>query len=277
MRIKARILQLVHMLRTKEKVPIIELTGIDKLLSGKVALISGGSGGLGKEMAHALLNSGCKVIIAGTSREKLINIVSRYNTPNLKYLVIDMKEIESFEEKIDVASALFGKNNIDILINCAGVNDGTPFLDVSEKTFDNIFDINVKGMYFLSQVVAKHMINNNIKGHILNVSSASALRPASAPYAISKWAVSGMTKGLADVLLKYGITVNAIGPGPTATEMLGKREGTEINHDANPSGRYVTPQEVANLALFMVSGMGDLIIGDTFYITGGAGTISMHR
>lgn len=121
------------------------------------------------------------------------------------------------------------------------------------------------------------MMDRRIKGHILNFSSASSLRPASQPYAISKWAITGFTKGLADILIPYGITVNAIAPGPTATPMLGKTTNDEIGHDVCPAGRYATTQEIANLALFMVSGMGDLIVGDTFYITGGSGIISLHK
>lgn len=136
-------------------------------------------------------------------------------------------------------------------------------------------DANVKGVFFFCQAVSRYMISRGTKGHILNLSSSSALRPASTPYNISKWAIRGFTKGLADSLLPYGIVVNAIGPGPTSTEMLGKKEGDSIYHSSNPSGRYVTPEEIANLALFMVSGMGDMIVGDTFYMTGGSGTISL--
>ena len=137
--------------------------------------------------------------------------------------------------------------------------------------------INAKGTYFMSQAVSKFMIERKIHGHILNVSSSSSLRPAWTPYQMSKWAVRGLTLGLADVLLPHGIIVNAIAPGPVATPMLGKFEGDSIYNRMNPSGRYSMPQEIANLAVFMVSSMGDLIVGDTFYITGGSGTISLHR
>lgn len=277
MLIKEKIHNTIDLLRTEKKIPIITPMEHKYLFSGKVALISGGSGDLGKAMAYALLNCGCKVIITGTNSNKMEKITRENKSQNLKYIVLELQKIETFKEKVEQAISFFPEKHIDILINCAGVNDNTPFLKVSEDTYDNIIDVNVKGMYFLSQEIARHMIENNVKGHILNVSSASALRPASTPYAISKWAVTGMTKGLADILIDYGITVNAIGPGPTATEMLGKREGEDINHSLSPIGRYATSQEIANLAVFMVSEMGDLIVGDTFYITGGSGTISMHR
>ena len=268
--IKNKIKNVISLMKRKEKVPIIVPVANEKLLQNKVILISGGSGGLGSAMAKYMAKCGATVIIGGTNKEKLEQICTKED--RISYIVLNLKDISSFERKIES----IGKD-IDILINCAGINSGEPFFSVSEKTFDDIISVNLKGAYFLSQIVAKKMIEKGIKGHILNVSSASALRPASAPYAISKWAVNGMTKGLADVLIPYGIVVNAIAPGPTATEMLNKSVNDEISHDASPIGRYATVQEISNLAVFMVSNMGDLIVGDTYYISGGSGTISLHR
>ena len=94
---------------------------------------------------------------------------------------------------------------------------------------------------------------------------------------MSKWAIKGLTVGLADVLLPHGIVVNAIAPGPVATPMLGKNEGDSIDYPGIVSGRYAMPSEIANLAVFMASDMGDMIVGDTFFITGGSGIISLHR
>lgn len=88
--------------------------------------------------------------------------------------------------------------------------------------------------------------------------------------------VRDFTKGLADILLPYGIVVNAIAPGPTATPMLHKGDGESIYSPTCPAGRYAVPEEIARLAVFMVSGCGDMIVDDTFYITGGSGTISLH-
>lgn len=130
----------------------------------------------------------------------------------------------------------------------------------------------------MSQATAKFMIENPIKGHILNVTSSSALRPAWAPYQMSKWAIRGLTVGMADVLMPYGIVVNVIAPGPTATPMLGKNERDDnIYHPTVPAGRYAVPSEIVALATFMVSDMGNMIVGDTFYMTGGSGTITLHR
>ncbi len=179
-------------------------------------------------------------------------------------------------EKVKTAAALFPENRIDILVNSAGILNHTDFLEMSEDEYDNIMDINAKGAFFMSQAVAKHMIENRIHGHILNVTSSSALRPAWTPYQMSKWAVRGLTLGMADKLLPYGIVVNAIAPGPTATPMLHKDEGDSIYNATCPSGRFAMPSEIAALATFMVSDMGDMIVGDTFYMTGGSGTVTLH-
>ena len=171
---------------------------------------------------------------------------------------------------------MFDDNRLDILVNAAGIVAKAQFLDMTEEEYDNVMDINAKGTFFMCQTVIKYMTQNNIKGHILNFSSSSALRPAWTPYHMSKWAVRGLTVGLADMFVSKGIIINAIGPGPTATEMLGKKNSDEITHPTNPSGRYAMPEEVANVALLLVSGAGDYIVGDTVYITGGSGITSYH-
>ena len=138
-------------------------------------------------------------------------------------------------------------------------------------------DVNAKCTYFMSRAVGKYIIKKKIKGHILNVTSSSALRPAWTPYQMSKWAVRGLALGLADALLPYDIIVNAIAPGPVAAPMLGKFEGDAIYHEAAPSGRYVMPEEAAPFAVFMVNDMGNLTVGGTFYMTGGSETITLHN
>lgn len=194
-----------------------------------------------------------------------------------EYVVLNVLDVKSMPDKVRYAAAKFPENRIDILVNSAGVNGHADFAHVTEEEFDKIMDVNIKGTYFMSQAVSQYMIEKKTKGHILNVSSSSALRPASTPYCISKWAVKGLTFGLADVLHPYGIVVNAIAPGPVATPMLGKGEEESIENPNIVSGRYAMPSEIAALAVFMVSDMGNLVVGDTFYMTGGSGTITLHH
>ena len=268
-------------MKEREMIPIPSPVNTNTLLDGKVALITGGSGGIGMGIARAFLRSGAKVIIAGTNTEKLSQCLQKLRTggggQDCASLVLDVLDVAAMPGKVSEAAGLFAENRIDILVNSAGVVSHSGFEGMTEEEYDKIMGINAKGTYFMSQAVSRFMIERKIRGHILNVSSSSSLRPAWTPYQMSKWAVRGLTLGLADSLLPYGITVNAIAPGPVATPMLGKHEGDSIHNPYNPAGRYSMPDEIAELAVFMASSMGDLIVGDTFYITGGSGTISLHR
>lgn len=282
MRIKSKIKNMIRtlMMYSKEEklIPIETPVDKDKMLAGKIALITGGSSGIGLAIAKAFMNSGAKVIIAGTNEERLSNAYKELGGgPDVESIAIDVTKVDLLSDKVREAAALFEEKRIDVLVNSAGAVTYNDFMDISEAEYDKIMDINAKGTFFMSQSVSKFMIEKKIKGHILNVTSSSALRPAWTPYQMSKWAVRGFTKGLADILLPYGIVVNAIAPGPTATPMLGKKTGDSIYNESNPSGRYAMPSEIASLAVFMASGAGDMIVGDTFYITGGSGTITYHH
>lgn len=277
MSIKANIKKIVKTLNEKEKIPIVEIQQETQLLTNKVVLITGGSGGIGFAIAKKCLASGAKVIIAGTSEEKLNAKVKECDTQSIKALVLNLNDVSSFEAKVQEACGLFEENRIDVLVNSAGVNPAKKFFDITEKDFDTTMTVNVKGIFFMCQAMAQYMIENKIKGHILNLSSSSALRPAWGPYEMSKWTIKGFTVGLADVLIKHGIVVNAIAPGPTATPMLGKEEGDDLDLPNNPTGRYAMPEEIAELAVMLISDAGKLVVGDTLYATGGAGTITMHN
>ena len=135
---------------------------------------------------------------------------------------------------------------------------------------------NLKGTYFLSRVFARYMIKNKIQGNILNIGSSSCLRPAASAYTLTKWGVRGMTLGLAKALIPYGIVVNGIAPGPTSTPMHvhGIYKPGEDLTSQTPVGRDATPEEIANFAVVMISGMGRMIVGDMVYMTGGAGLIT---
>ena len=276
---KSKIEKMIKLFRSKEMIPIPKLMNSQKLLEGKVALITGGSGGIGFAIAKAFLEHGCKVIIAGTNEKKLRNCEEQLKEYGkfCDYIILDVLDVKSMTEKIWGAAAKFPEDKIDILVNSAGLNGQKNFENMTEEEYDAIMDVNVKGTYFMSQIVGQLMIEKKIKGHILNIASSSSLRPASTPYCISKWAVRGMTLGLADVLLPYGIVVNAIAPGSVVTPMLGKKEGDPIDNPNAICGRYAVPQEIASLAVFMVSDLGNLIVRDTYFITGGSGLISLHH
>lgn len=249
--------------------PIIVLKTTEQLLSAKTAIVTGGSSGIGRAIAEKMVNAGAKVYITGRNEDKLKQVAEEIHC---HYIVLDLCNIQEVEKRL---SELFKVEKIDILVNSAGVHGGDTFGRVTEKCFDDVISTNVKALYFVSQAVSNQMIEKKIKGHILNVSSASSLKPSWTPYEISKRAVDGITLGFAHKLISYGIVVNGIAPGPTATPMMGRSE--DISWPGNPSGRMSTVEEIASLALFMVSGQGDCIVGDTFFITGGSGTICIDK
>lgn len=255
---------------------IVSLSPSD-LLNGRTALITGGTSGIGKAIAKAFLKAGANVIITGRDLQRTVNMAEEISGEVKKgsiYAIdINNLNVASFEAKFSEILNLIGDSQIDILVNNAGINGG-PFFEGSEDEYDMVLDTNLKGTFFLSRIVSSYMIDNHINGNILNVTSSSSIRPANNAYAISKWGINGLTLGMAKMLIKHNIVVNGIAPGPTATPMLTKEGNNSISLPQNPSGRYAMPEEIANLAVILVSSMGRMVVGDVLYVTGGAGVIT---
>jgi len=252
----------------KEPVYIPVLEG--KILSGKTVLITGATGGIGRAIAKRCVENGAVVIIAGRSQEKVSIIVNSLN--NTVPFIVDIQDTERMKQAF-LGLVEDKKLKIDTLINCAGLQAGGIFGNTDLVGFDKTINTNLKGTYFLSQIFSNYLIENDIKGNILNISSVSGCRPAISPYMVSKWGITGLTEGMAKKLIKYGIVVNGIAPGPVATEMIGL-DGSNLDYDNAPAGRYSDPIEIANLAVFMISSMGRMIVGDTVYISGGCGNLT---
>lgn len=257
--------RLFCLLVRKEKFAVPSIVYNNKLLEGRLALVSGGTSGIGLEIARAFLKTGAKVVISGSSETKLNKALDSLQHENLRGIIMDVAKPAEMNASIEKAASLFPGMKISILVNSAGVTQKCSFYDLSEKEYDKIMEINVKGVYFLSRSVSKYMIENGVKGNILNISSSSALKPAFNAYQLSKWAIRGFTVGLAEQLAPYGITVNAIAPGKTFTSMMVVENETNMNCESQPCGRYIDPKEVANLAVFMCSNCGSMIMGDTIY------------
>ena len=251
----------------------------NELLKNKTALVTGGTSGIGLEIIKAFLKSGAVVVYTGRNEEKMNkvydNIVKEEpNYANMLYgILMDNSHISSFEDIFQKILSLIG-GRLDILVNNAGGMGGN-FGSASEQEYDKVLATNLKGSFFLSQIVAKHMKNNSIKGNILNIASSSSLRPANSAYILSKWGIRGLTLGLAKTLIPYDIVVNGIAPGPTKTPMLIDEKQKDIINENNPLGRYIMPEEIANMAVILVSNMGRSIVGDIIYMTGGAGIITL--
>lgn len=247
----------------------------NELLQGRTALITGGTSGIGKSIAEAFLNAKASVIITSRSQtraqETVLELKNKFPNLSITGVVMDNTEISKIKETFDELKSLYSP--IDILVNNAGVGEGF-WGRTTEEEYDKVMDTNLKGVFFLTEYVAKYMKENHIKGNILNICSSASLRPANTAYRLSKWALRGFTLGIAKTLIKYDIVVNGIAPGPTATPLFGYEDLEDISKPVNPNGRYAAPQEIANMAVIYVSDMGRTIVGDIAYMTGGAGNLT---
>lgn len=274
--IKQIIVQFRPQYITKANVSIL---APNELLKGRTALITGGTSGIGYAIAKEFIRAGAYVVITGRNHTRVDEACGKLKketcvTEGVYGIEFNNKDVKGFEERFDEVLNIIKNRHIDILVNNAGVN-GPTIECVTEEEYDNIMDTNMKATFFLSRLIGRYMIANRIKGNILNIASASSLRPANGPYGLTKWGIRGFTLGLAKTLVKDGITVNAIAPGATATPMMHKDANDNISNASLPLGRYILPQEIANMAVFLVSDMGHSIVGDTIYMTGGAGNVSL--
>lgn len=266
---------------TFKKIPVEIPTLYGEVLKGKVAVVTGGTTGIGFEIAKAFIHNGASVIITGRDNDRIANAVVKLkneisDNENIFVCgeVLDNTMTTQIEERWKQILSHIENKHIDILVNNAGVISKTHFGKTDEKDYNLVMETNLKGTYFLSEIVSNYMIENGIKGNILNISSSSALRPAVSAYSMAKWAIHGLTLGMAKKLSLYGIVVNSIAPGPTATRMLQSDNIININRMSSPSERYATASEIANLAVIMVSDMSKMVNGDTMYATGGCGLLT---
>ena len=246
-------------------------------LKDKVAVITGGSRGIGLATAEAFLREGATVIIAASTKASADKAVAGLKekfpgsriggiSPNLA----DLADVRSIFKTI---SAAYGC--IDILVNNAGVSESTPFMDYTEETFDKVMDLNVKGVFNATRAAAECMVPRG-SGVILNTSSMVSLtgQPAGFAYPASKFAVNGLTVSLARELGPKGIRVNAVAPGITETDMMKAvpKEVIEPMIARIPLRRLGQPEDIANAFVFLASEEASYITGVVLSVDGMART-----
>ena len=274
--LKTPIVKVKRRLERVVKVPVYIPVIHGELLKGRRAFVTGGSKGIGKAIAKAFLDSGCEVLITGRNENAINDTVASLsvNGANIHGMVLDNTRPGSFGSAIKSAFDKYGV--FDILVNNAGVTKGGYFGNCSETQYNAVFDSILKGAWFLSQEFAAIWKRDHVMANILNICSASSLRPGQTPYICCKWAERAMTLGLAKILVRSGITVNGLAPGLTSIERVQMEHHTEgLEWQKNPSGRYVTPEEVANMAVVLVSDIGRMVVGDVVYISGGGGVVTV--
>ncbi|MCD9022580.1 SDR family oxidoreductase [Cohnella silvisoli] len=241
-------------------------------LAGKVALVTGASRGIGREIAEDLARSGAKVIVNyASSPDKAEEVVKGIKQQGGEALAIqaDISKVEEVEMLFQKTLEAFGQ--VDILVNNAGIMITKPIGAMTEEDFDKQFAINVKGTYFAIQQAAKHMSEN---GRIINFSTSvnGQMFPTYSAYAGTKGAVEQITRQLAKELGPKGITINAVAPGPVNTELFtaGKsEEQIKAIGNKNSFGRLGEPDDISNVVLFLAGSESQWVTGQTIRVNGG--------
>jgi NAD(P)-dependent dehydrogenase (short-subunit alcohol dehydrogenase family) len=243
-------------------------------LSGKIAMVTGSTRGLGEAAAMALAKAGADVAVCGRSLDDLgrVSGAIRDLGRHSKGFVLDVLSKDAVHEGLDRILGHFGR--IDILVNNAGVNHRMPVVDFPEENWDVIINTNLKGYFLVAQAVAPGMLERGY-GKIINMSSimGKVALPNLLAYASSKGGVDQMTKVMALEWAKEGIRVNAIGPTYFETELVAQLrndpERFNFINDRTPMGRWGYPSELEGIVIFLAAPASDFITGQTIYIDGG--------
>ncbi len=244
-------------------------------LSGKVAVVTGGSRGIGRAIALGLAGYGADVVVASRKQEDLDVVAGEIRALGRKTAAIatHMRNREDIDRLVAATLEQFGK--IDILVNNAGTNPYFgPLVDIEERTWDQIMAVNLKGYFLLAQSVAKEMMKRK-SGNIINVASVGGKRasPGLGCYSISKAGVIMLTQVLAQELGQHGIRVNAIAPGIIQTKFaqaLWENEAIlQRTLTQTPLGRIGRAEEMAGVCVWLASDASSYVTGQTIVLDGG--------
>lgn len=249
-------------------------------LQGKVAVITGGSRGIGEATAIEFAKAGADVVVASRKLAELERVAAEIKKLGRKAMAVEthVGRMEQLQPLVDKAVAAFG--TIDILVNNGGTSVASPAMEFTEKAWDAVMNLNLKGLFFLSQAAAKVMKDHG-GGKIINVASTSGFNPEvpTCAYSVSKAGVIMATKCMAVEWAKHNIRVNAIAPGPIDTQLFNAKfaivSKTEAEQqlgairDRVPLARVGQPREIADVMVFLASDASSYITGQTVLVDGG--------
>ena len=244
------------------------------MLRGKVAIVTGGTRGIGYEIVRTYLKNNAKVVLFGSREESVNKALNLLKEENSNYEVCgyypDLFNLEDVSKTFEEIKNKYGR--IDILVNNAGVSSSVPFSDYTMEEYDRVVNTNVKSVFVCSKAALEYL--KETKGCIINTSSMVSIygQPAGVMYPATKFAVNGMTKSLSRELAPFGIRVNAVAPGITETDMVKNLPEAMIEPliKTIPLGRIGTPTDIAYAFLYLASPMATYVTGEILQVDGAA-------
>lgn len=240
-------------------------------LEGKIALVTGGNGGIGRAIALGFRDAGAQVIVTGRNPEKNLAMSSLLGQTG-EVVTLDVRDEESVEHIMNHVLNHFG--HLDILVNNAGLFRGGPVIDLSQDDWDAVIGTHLTGSFLCAKHAARVMVTGNAGGKIINIGSAYSLfgRSGFSDYAAAKTGVLGLTRALAVELATNDIQVNTIIPGWIETDLTGglagNSRGEEIRRKT-PAGRWGNPEDLVGTAVFLASPASDFVTGTCIPVDGG--------
>ncbi|MEY3458512.1 MAG: Gluconate 5-dehydrogenase [Planctomycetota bacterium] len=243
-------------------------------VSGQVVLVTGGSRGIGRAIAEGFCRRGADVVICSQSAQSVETAVQEMQSGGLEVsgLVCDVSREEQIVQTVE--TVLQSKGRIDTLVNVAGVNRRKRAETVTVEDYDFILDTNLRGAFLMAQAAGRSMIERR-SGVVINVESLNTWMPLKGvlPYAMSKFGMQGMTRGLALEWGRHGVRVNSLAPGFILTDLTRKLwsdPGMQAWNEANaPLGRLGQPEDMVGTAIFLASRASAFMTGQTLYVDGG--------
>ena len=246
-------------------------------LTGRTALVTGSSMGIGFALARGMAKAGAKIILNARDQARLEESAARLRAEGAEVdtLVFDATDAAGARAAIDGYEAQTGP--IDILVNNAGMQHRTPLEEFPVEAFDRLMRTNVNSAFYVGQAVARHMIGRK-SGKIINIASVQSAiaRPGIAPYTASKGAITNLTKGMSTDWAKYGLNCNAIAPGyfdtPLNAALVADADFSAWLEKRTPAGRWGKVEELVGACIFLASDAASFVNGHTLFVDGGIST-----